>query len=86
MTIEEADSLMESINHEYCTDPDAHTLAGLARGVAIIAKHAPAEYFDFQHDEGFFGFGEAVTDDEVRELNRLGFRINMSTDSWAKLS
>lgn len=86
MTIKEAHDLIEAHDGEHGSDADFVTLRGFARGIAIIAKYGGDGDYDFQHDEGFFTFSEAVTADEVIELHRLGFRIDLNTDSWAKFS
>jgi len=83
VTIEEAHALCEE-RDEYGKDPESSFIEGLARGLAIIARHAPRTLYNFPHDEAFFEFGESITEAEVLELSRLGFRT--SDESWARFS
>jgi hypothetical protein len=84
MTIEEAAAFIDARDDEHGKDPDFVTLKGLARGLAILAKHAPETMYSFGHEEGFFEFVSSITEGEVHELHRLGFRID--NDMWAKFS
>ena len=58
MTIEEASALIDAAEDEYGDDPDSIAVQGLARGLSIIAKHAPGSMYSFQHDEGFFDWAK----------------------------